>query len=105
MSDQSFHEIQLSGKQLVFLFMCAVVLTVVVFLFGVSVGREVRSPAGQTATVAAPTDTVVPAETPPPPTQTAPNELSYAQALQGREGGDPSKVVPPAPASEEPPAT
>ena len=103
MSDQSFHEIQLSGKQLVFLFMCAVVLTVVVFLFGVSVGREVRSPSTQMASLAAPTDTVVPAEA-PPPTQTAPNELSYAQALQGREGEDPSKITPPAPASEEPPA-
>jgi cell division septation protein DedD len=103
MSDQNFHEIQLSGKQLVFLFMCAVVLTVVVFLFGVSVGREVRSPSAQTASLAAPTDTTVPAEA-PPPTQPAPNELSYAQALQGgREGGDPSKVTPPAPASEEPP--
>jgi hypothetical protein len=86
MSDQSFHEIHLGGKQLVFLFMCAVLLTVVVFLFGVSVGRDVRSPAAQTASAPTPTDTVVPAET-PPPTQTAPNELSYAQALQGREGG------------------
>jgi DedD protein len=104
MSDQSFHEIQLSGKQLVFLFMCAVILTVVVFLFGVSVGREVRSPVTQTAsTPAAPTDATMPAET-PPPTQTTPNELSYAQALQGREGEDPSKATPPAPASEEPPA-
>ena len=42
MNDQSFHEIQLSGKQLVFLFMSAVVLAVVIFLLGVSVGRGVR---------------------------------------------------------------
>src|ERR1051325_1046556 len=105
MSDQSFHEIQLSGKQLVFLFMCAVILTVVVFLFGVSVGREVRSSTVQTASTPAsgPSETTVPPEA-PPPTQTAPNELSYAQALQGRDGEDPSKVTPPAPASEEPPA-
>ena len=30
MSDQGFHEVQLSGKQLVFLFMSAVVVMVVV---------------------------------------------------------------------------
>ena len=48
MADQSFREIQLGGKQLVFLFMCAVVLTVVVFLLGVSVGRDMRAAAGPT---------------------------------------------------------
>ena len=42
MTDQGFREIQLSGKQLVFLFMASVVLAVVVFLLGVSVGRGVR---------------------------------------------------------------
>jgi cell division protein FtsN len=112
MSDQNFHEIQLSGKQLLFLFMCIVVLTVVVFLFGVSVGREVRGGAAQAAGAATPpsssptTETVVPADT-PPPTQTAANELSYAQALQGqtKDAEDPSKVTPPVPAAEEPPST
>ena len=39
MSDQGFREIQLSGKQLVFLFMATVVVAVTVFLLGVSVGR------------------------------------------------------------------
>src|SRR5438105_4133255 len=107
MADQSFHEIQLSGKQLIFLFMCAVILTVVVFLFGVSVGREVRSAQAQTAqatpTPSAPSNAYVPAAA-PPPTQTAPNELSYAEALQGKTAEDPAKVTPPAPPPEEPPA-
>ncbi|HEY7290515.1 MAG TPA: SPOR domain-containing protein [Vicinamibacterales bacterium] len=40
--DDAFHEIQLSGKQLVFLFMAATVVSVVIFLLGVLVGRNVR---------------------------------------------------------------
>ena len=41
MSDESFREIQLNGKQLVFLFMTATVVCVVIFLCGVMVGRGV----------------------------------------------------------------
>ena len=52
MSDQSFHEVQLSGKQLVFLFMSAVVVMVVVFLLGVNVGRGVRGAVGDTEILA-----------------------------------------------------
>jgi cell division protein FtsN len=110
MSDQSFHEIQLSGKQLVFFFMCAVILTVVVFLFGVSVGRDVRgtgaaAQTAQTVMPSAPADTTTPAPAAaaPPATQPAPNELSYAEALGGG-SDDPSKVTPPAPPAEEPSA-
>jgi cell division septation protein DedD len=40
--DDAFHEIQLNGKQLVFLFMAATVVSVVIFLCGVLVGRGVR---------------------------------------------------------------
>jgi DedD protein len=50
MSDDGFHEIQLNGKQLVFLFMAATVVSVVIFLLGVMVGRGARGP--QTAAVA-----------------------------------------------------
>ena len=39
--DEGFHEIQLNGKQLVFLFMAATVIVVVIFLCGVMVGRGV----------------------------------------------------------------
>jgi hypothetical protein len=49
MTDQNFHEVQLSGKQLFFLFMCAVVLAGVIFIFGVSVGRGVRNASSETA--------------------------------------------------------
>jgi cell division septation protein DedD len=41
--DDSFHEIQLNGKQLVFLFMVAIVVSSVIFLCGVLVGRGVRT--------------------------------------------------------------
>jgi cell division protein FtsN len=40
--DDGFHEIQLNGKQLVFVFMAATVVSVVIFLCGVLVGRGVR---------------------------------------------------------------
>lgn len=43
MADEAFHEIQLNGKQLVFLFMAATVVAVVIFLCGVMVGRGVRA--------------------------------------------------------------
>src|SRR4029450_13251710 len=41
-SDEGFREIQLNGKQLIFLFMAVTVVLVVTFLFGVLVGRGVR---------------------------------------------------------------
>jgi cell division protein FtsN len=43
MADESFREIQLSGKQLIALFMAAAVVLIVTFLSGVLVGRGVRS--------------------------------------------------------------
>lgn len=46
MPDDGFHEIQLNGKQLVFLFMAATVVAVVIFLCGVMVGRGVPTRAG-----------------------------------------------------------
>jgi cell division septation protein DedD len=55
MADEGFHEIQLNGKQLVFLFMAATVVSVVVFLLGVMVGRNVRQPSTQIAATAADT--------------------------------------------------
>ena len=44
MSDEGVHEIQLNGKQLVFMFMAVTVVAVVIFLCGVMVGRGVRAP-------------------------------------------------------------
>jgi DedD protein len=48
-TDDGFHEIQLNGKQLVFLFMAATVVSVVIFLCGVLVGRGVRAERSITA--------------------------------------------------------
>jgi len=42
-TDDGFNEIQLNGKQLVFLFMAVTVASVVIFLCGVLVGRGVRA--------------------------------------------------------------
>ena len=44
MTDEGVHEIQLNGKQLVFLFMTGTVAAVVVFLCGVMVGRGIQAP-------------------------------------------------------------
>jgi cell division septation protein DedD len=77
MSDDGFHEIQLNGKQLVFLFMAATVGAVVIFLCGVMVGRGVRGdqPVQAEAAVPAPVEpapTSASAAAPPPPAANAP---------------------------------
>jgi cell division septation protein DedD len=67
MSDEGVHEIQLNGKQLVFMFMAVTVVAVVIFLCGVMVGRGVRAPRATELTDAAietqgdPTASVAPA--------------------------------------------
>jgi cell division septation protein DedD len=85
MADDNVREIQLGVKQLFFLFMTAVVLAVVVFLLGVSVGRGVR-PTGPadatTASAEAATEPVRPG-TMPPATQTSPKDQAYTDRLQG----------------------
>lgn len=48
-ADDGFHEIQLNGKQLVFLFMAVTVVSVVIFLCGVLVGRGVLDERGMLA--------------------------------------------------------
>jgi len=87
--DEGFHEIQLNGKQLVFLFMAATVVSVVIFLCGVLVGRGVRAERAITvessaANVAAETAPPPPASTPAPPPES-----------------DPTKAAAPAPTAEE----
>ena len=46
-ADDGFHEIQLSGKQLVFLFILVTFASVVIFLCGVLVGRGARAARGE----------------------------------------------------------
>ena len=52
-NDDGFREIQLNGKQLVFLFMAATVVSVVIFLCGVLVGRGVRPVSTDATAIAA----------------------------------------------------
>jgi cell division septation protein DedD len=106
--DDAFHEIQLNGKQLVFLFMVTTVVLAVAFLSGVFVGRGVRieraaalteagvitpvtTPdlvASREATPAAGSD---PTAAPPPP---AVDELSYFNRLEKQ--GQPEEDLKPA---------
>lgn len=89
--DDAFREIQLSGKQVVFVFMAGLVIAVVIFLFGVQVGRGVLTQRGLPE---AP-DTAAAAEPPPPfasasqPSSGAPvtagEKLSYAERLASAE--------------------
>src|SRR5688500_221209 len=53
MADEGFHEIQLNGEQLVFLFMAATEVSVVVILVRAIVGRTVRQPAAELAAASA----------------------------------------------------
>jgi DedD protein len=75
MSDQGVREIQLNGKQLVFMFMTVTVAAVVIFLCGVMVGRGVSTTRGSSADVAA-TDTPID----PTSSATAPTVASDAGA-------------------------
>jgi cell division septation protein DedD len=93
--DGGFHEIQLNGKQLVFLFMAATVVSVVIFLCGVLVGRGVRAGRGtavETAGLADPAATELslaasprasglPAEPPADAPRPAADDLSYFNRL------------------------
>ena len=91
-NEDGFHEIQLSGKQLVFWAMAIVVIGVVVFLMGVQVGRGVLAQRGlpdANAAASAPDS-----EPPPPPAAasqasgapvTANEKLSYAERLSSSE--------------------
>ncbi len=95
MSDEGFREIQLNGKQLIFLFMAATVMLVVTFLFGVLVGRGARD-GSQTADAAieiapdaSPTSAADTAAPPPaaasaegqPPVAQPPEKLTYTDRL------------------------
>ena len=105
MSDQGVREIQLSGKQLVFLFMASVVVAVGIFLLGVSVGRGVRTAdvgdAGSDVVAAG--DPRPPADM-PPPTETTPVDLGYHDALQGQTTPAAKPPEPPVPAEDAPAA-
>jgi cell division septation protein DedD len=115
-TDEGFHEIQLSGKELVFLFMMTTIVAVVIFLCGVQVGRNVQtgSPA-DTAASAAPTAAEVPSQPqavagppaaePPAPAAEPQDELSYARRLQADSApAEKLKAPPPSAAATPAPA-
>jgi len=81
--DDGFHEIQLNGKQLVFLFMAATVVSVVIFLCGVLVGRGVKTERAGSPADAAVTAVAEPALPPP------------AVATPPAAGTDPTAAAPP----------
>jgi cell division septation protein DedD len=93
MADEELHEIQLNGKQLVFLFMAGTVAAVVIFLCGLMVGRNLRSPRLEAAAVSADTAVSDPTraiDLPPPSGSTtesgtpatANEDLSYTERLE-----------------------
>lgn len=98
LADDAFHEIQLSGKQLVFLFMATTIVAVVIFLCGVQVGRGVRIERTADATDTAAGAATAPAPSPAPaaasaagtvprppvdaPTPPQEDELTYGKQLQ-----------------------
>ena len=97
-ADDGFHEIQLSGKQLVFLFMATTAVSVMIFLLGVLVGRDVRggrvgeaTEASLTTPAAAPSPApsavkqqaaAQPAPAAEPPSPPADDELTYRKRLE-----------------------
>jgi cell division septation protein DedD len=90
--EDSFREIQLSGKALVFVFMAGVVILVTVFLMGLLVGRGVlatRGPAGAVTTAAAEVEPPAPPAAASGPSSTLPatagEKLSYAERLGSAE--------------------
>jgi cell division septation protein DedD len=117
--DEGVREIQLSGKQLVFLFMAVTVVSVVIFLCGVLVGRGVQARAGASTSAALtesePVDDAgAPAAEPAPDTPTPRADVSFPQRLEKNET-PPEKLVPrkdppakaatPAPAAATPPGS
>ncbi|HET9833084.1 MAG TPA: SPOR domain-containing protein [Vicinamibacterales bacterium] len=107
--DDGFHEIQLNGKQLVFLFMAATVVSVVIFLCGVLVGRGVKAERAATiadgsaatieptpqaaATPVAPAAGSDPTTAAPPPTV---DDLSYFNRLEKKTPAVEELKAPPA---------
>ena len=100
MSEQGVREIQLNGKQLVFMFMTATVAAVVIFLCGVMVGRGVNTTRASAVAAVAAEPTVDPTSPAQPQqssssdaaTSAAPvssqedlKELTYAKRLEAPE--------------------
>ena len=108
-AEDGFHEIQLSGKQLIFLFMTATAVLVFTFLCGVRVGQHVgiRGDVGDVAAGTSPTPSTSVADAGPPaaepPAPPAEDELSYHKRLQSPTPVDePKPQAPPSAAAQAP---
>ena len=112
MADEGQREIQLNGKQLVFLFMASTVVAVVIFLCGVMVGRGVRVQRASEVTEASVDALADPTESThaPAPVASAPasssntpvasqERLTYPDRLEGQEPPDETFKRPVAPAA------
>lgn len=113
-ADEGFHEIQLSGKQLVFLFMATTVVSIVIFLCGVLVGRGVKGDtlSAAEATTASAQPTPQGAASAPPagdaPTVVEPaagsgERVSYPNRLDSATPVTEELKTPPEPRSDPPP--
>jgi hypothetical protein len=107
-AEDGFHEIQLSGKQLVFLFMAGTIVSVFIFLCGVLVGRGARDARAAglaglpSVEAAAPADAQAAAGA-PDPAETV-DDLQYHKRLQGEAAQPEQLKKAPEPAAEAPPA-
>jgi cell division protein FtsN len=108
MADEGLHEVQLNGKQLVFLFIVGTVFVVVVFLSGVMVGRGLRTPVSPDlenasgASTADPTLVGLPAASPSADGApvSAGESLSYAERLESPSPARETLDEPQAPADD-----
>jgi DedD protein len=105
-SDDGFHEIQLNGKQLVFLFMAVTVVSVVIFLCGVLVGRGVRPELADASALQAAEPAIDAASALPQGSgnrpATAVEKLTYPDRLAGAQ--PPSEALSPSAAAPNKPA-
>lgn len=103
--EDGFHEIQLSGKQLVFLCMATTVVSIVIFLCGVLVGRGVRPVEPVAEAAAAPVATEAPAVVEPPPAPApAATHASAAPAPASSKAAASQAQTEPPPVNDAPPA-
>jgi len=104
-TDDGFHEIQFSSKQLVFLFMAASAILISVFIFGVLVGRDTTTRPPEepiSANAPAPVEpSSTAAENEPQPPASG-DRLRYPEDLAGGGKSNPSTTNPPAAAVQPP---
>lgn len=107
-AEDGFHEIQLSGKQVGFLFMLTSSVLILVFLLGIQVGRGVRAERGEEPIDATPAANTTPAESnqasapSDAPAPVAEGELSYSKRLDENPPAETLKSKPAEPVVPEP---